>query len=71
MKKVSLRNFQLKPSKYINDLPIALTRYGKVIAFIKKKLNGKTVKKLIEKKKRVRTCLHGYPIHICQKCRKK
>lgn len=34
MKKVSLRDFQLKPTKYLRDLPIILTRYGKEIAFV-------------------------------------
>jgi len=36
MKKVSLRDFQLKASNYINELPIALTRYGSIIAIIRK-----------------------------------
>ena len=31
---ISLREFQLKPSKYVNNLPIGLTRYGRVIAIL-------------------------------------
>jgi hypothetical protein len=34
MKEVSLRDFQLKPTKYLKDLPIVLTRYGRAIAII-------------------------------------
>lgn len=30
--RVSLRDFQLKPTVYLDKLPIELTRYGKVIA---------------------------------------
>ena len=30
--RVSLRDFQLKPTAYLDKLPIELTRYGKVIA---------------------------------------
>ena len=34
MTKVSLRAFQLKPKLYLDKLPIELTRYGKVIAYL-------------------------------------
>jgi len=34
MEKVALRDFQLKASKYIDKLPIILTRYGKPIAIV-------------------------------------
>lgn len=32
MKRVSVRNFQLKPTKYLGDLPIILTKYNKDVA---------------------------------------
>ena len=32
MKNIPLRSFQLKPSLYLDELPVNLTRYGKVIA---------------------------------------
>jgi len=32
MKKLSIRSFQLKQSKYIKELPLILTRYGKEVA---------------------------------------
>lgn len=31
---ISLRDFQIKPSVYINNLPITLTRFGKPIAVV-------------------------------------
>ena len=34
MKNIPLRSFQLKPSLYLNELPIGLTRYGKLIAYL-------------------------------------
>lgn len=34
MRKVSLRDFQLKPKDYLNDLPIAITRYNNTIALL-------------------------------------
>jgi len=34
MKKVSLRDFQLRPSDYLDKLPIVLTRYGKEVAVV-------------------------------------
>lgn len=72
MKKVSLRNFQLKPSNYLNDLPVTLTRYGKKVAVVVKhtNLSVRDVKKVDDAFKRAQTCKHGYPIRICQKCKK-
>ncbi len=32
--RISLRNFQLKPTMHINKLPLILTRYNKPIAII-------------------------------------
>jgi len=34
MKEVSLREFQLKASQYLDKLPIILTRYNKPVAFV-------------------------------------
>ena len=34
MKEVSLREFQLKASSYMGELPIVLTRYNKPIAIV-------------------------------------
>jgi hypothetical protein len=36
MKKVSVRDFQLKPYECLKELPIMLTRYGEDIAIIKR-----------------------------------
>jgi len=36
MLKVSLRDFQLKPSKYLDKLPILLTRYDKTMGVLKR-----------------------------------
>jgi hypothetical protein len=51
-KYISIRNFQLKASVYLNDLPIILTRYKKPIAIIDaytvigiRKLKAKEVRK--------------------------
>ena len=67
MQKVSLRDFQLKPSKYLEELPIALTRYGTVIAIVKSP-QGEMNQEDIEKDF-VETCKHGYPAHLCTKCK--
>lgn len=78
MKKVSLRNFQLKPSKYIKDLPIEITRYGKSIAQIvqivgipPKEVMEDIAKDLKEELKAPPTCKHGYPAHLCAICKSK
>lgn len=34
MNKISIREFQLHASKYLKELPIVLTQYGKDIAFV-------------------------------------
>jgi antitoxin (DNA-binding transcriptional repressor) of toxin-antitoxin stability system len=34
MKQISMREFQLNASQLIEDLPIALTRYGRVVAIV-------------------------------------
>jgi hypothetical protein len=34
MKQIAMRDFQLGAPKYLKDLPIALTRYGEVVAFV-------------------------------------
>lgn len=34
MKQISLRQFQLTPTRYLTELPIELTRYGKVVAVL-------------------------------------
>lgn len=36
MKVISLRDFQLKPSKYLSELPLVLTQYGKPILSVNK-----------------------------------
>ena len=78
MKKVSLRDFQLKPSKYIGDLPIEITRYGKSIAQVTPLLGLPTtavmedISEDLSKKSKevVETCNHGYPEKMCTKCKK-
>lgn len=81
MKRITLRNFQLKPTKYLEDLPIMLTRYGKDIAIVKKpqpdnsdnfidrvdKVTKTEVK--IPKPKyepTIKLCSHGYPPNLCK-----
>ena len=78
IKRVSLRNFQLKPSKYIKDLPIEITRYGKSIARIDslmgtppKKVMKDIAKDLKKELKPPSTCKHGYPTHLCTICKSK
>jgi len=80
MRKVSLRSFQLKPTKYLKDLPIALTRYGKVICFIGPlpKAVSKHFRKEEKKKEAiagahsvtrgddVKLCKHGAQIGLCK-----
>lgn len=77
MKKVSLRAFQLKPTKYLEDLPIELTRYGKTIAviYIGTEKGGRGFQKLYHKGKEVKvkkpkqdfkTCKHGSKIGLCK-----
>lgn len=34
MNQISLRDFQLKPTKYLSELPIELTTYNKVVAIV-------------------------------------
>jgi len=67
MKKIPFREFQQKGTKFLEDLPIALTRYGKVIAIVKSP-QGELNQEDIEKDY-VETCKHGYPAHLCTKCK--
>ena len=86
MRKVSLRNFQLKPSDYLAKLPIALTRYGKVIAvlnnpsdvvdkismdYLEKKIAPQVVDRILREPE-VKLCKHGKFPYLCehQECRK-
>ena len=34
MKQIPLRLFQQKATQYLDDLPVALTRYGRVVCYI-------------------------------------
>lgn len=43
MKQVSLRELQQKASDYISELPFAITRYNKVIAYVVESLPENTV----------------------------
>lgn len=49
MKKVSLRSFQLKATRFLKELPIALTRYGKPIAIVSPLSSFEGFSKLSEK----------------------
>lgn len=69
MKSVSLRDFQLKPTEYLSQLPIKLTRYNKTIAYILKSLDNTDN---IPKPKNVKLCKHSVPPNLCKhiECRK-
>ncbi len=45
---VSMREFQLHPKKYLSNLPIVLTVYGKPIAQVVKCVNTLIIKRNIE-----------------------
>jgi hypothetical protein len=47
---ISLRQFQLKPSKYLSQLPLTLTVYGKPVATVNTYGGQKTEKVLTHKK---------------------
>lgn len=34
MKQISVREFQINPTEALSDLPVALTRYGRVVAIV-------------------------------------
>ena len=86
MKKVSIRAFQLKPSDYLDKLPIVLTRYRKVIAvlnnasdvvdkvsmdYIERKIAPQVVDRILREPE-VKFCKHGKFPYLCehQECRK-
>ena len=74
MESISLREFQLHASKYIKELPIVLTKYGKPIAKvipfvltdsppIENKLKEKEVEEIRESFK---VCQHGARLGLCK-----
>lgn len=48
MKTISLREFQRNASKYINDLPFEITRYGSVIAIVTDSDNSQAIKEQVK-----------------------
>jgi len=75
MKTVPFREFQQKGTKYLDGLPIALTRYGKIVAIVKLPSAESFIQDSIEEPKKpkgyIQSCKHGYPAHLCTKCKKK
>lgn len=79
MKKIPFREFQQMGTKLLDDLPIALTRYGKVVAYVRKdKGSGSSFKKTFDETKKIannwkpaKECKHGIPTALCKdrKCR--
>lgn len=71
--KIPLRLFQQEAKKFLKDLPIELTRYGRVIAVVYSP--GGPAKKISETPEKIlpetpdydfRLCKHGARIGICK-----
>ena len=73
MKSVTTRQFQLNQSKYLKELPIVLTHYGKRVALITKyiksvntfKANSKRMSGVFNKFHHL--CKHGSMKGLCKK----
>jgi hypothetical protein len=48
MKQIAMREFQLNANKYLSQLPIELTKYGRVVALIQSPDGDKISKKISE-----------------------
>jgi hypothetical protein len=49
MKQVPVRDFQLRANDYLSELPIALTRYGRVVAIVQSPDMDPKVKEVVER----------------------
>lgn len=67
MKKVGIREVQKHLTTLLKEMPFAITRYGETIAIVKTP-QGEMNREDIEKDF-VETCKHGYPAHLCTKCK--
>ena len=83
MNSVPLRDFQLKPTAYLNSLPVCLTRYGRVVAEVyapgqfksavelpTNSLPEKKLENFIQKvasEKKFDLCPHGRALGLCEK----
>lgn len=49
MKQISVRQFQINPTDALSDLPIALTRYGRVVAIVNGPEKDGKIQEVIDK----------------------
>jgi len=73
MKKVGIREAQKHLTTLLKEMPFAITRYGETIAIVQLPGTESSLQKSIEEpekpKEYVQTCKHGYPAHLCTKCK--